>query len=423
MRFLLQRCLAALARLVLWRRRPLIVAITGSVGKTSTREAIFSVLKSKYRVRRSEKNYNTEIGVPLAILGIPHYGRNIFKWPSALIRVAIRVFFRDQNFREILVLEMGADRPGDIAYLTRLAPPLVGVVTAIGQVPVHVEFFGGPKELALEKSALIAALPPEGYAVLNCDDDAVMAIASRTNAHILSYGFRGDAAVHVRNYALHGDGAPSGIRFEIEHGGAVAAVHLQNTFGKPQALAAAAAAAVGRALNMSLDEIARSLAHYESPPGRLKLLRGGKGTLILDDTYNASPAAALAALEVLEDVPAKRRIAVLGDMLELGAYTEIAHRRIGERVAGIADVFIGVGERMKFALDEARRIGRPIETYGYPTSSEAGAELEKLLQPGDVALVKGSQGVRMERVVLEVMAEPQRANELLVRQTVDWQKR
>ncbi|OHA09029.1 MAG: hypothetical protein A3B37_03590 [Candidatus Sungbacteria bacterium RIFCSPLOWO2_01_FULL_59_16] len=408
--------LRLLARAMLRRYRPKIVGVTGSVGKTSAKEAIFTVLQTKFRVRRSEKNYNTEIGVPLAILGIPHCGRNIFTWAFAFFRVAVRMLIRDRRYPEILVLEMGADRPGDIAYLTKLAPPDVGVITAIGEIPVHVEFFAGPKELALEKSKLIEALPPEGCAVLNFDDAAIVNIRSRTAGRVLSYGFGEGAAIRVANYALD----PHGIRFTLERGGRSAAVKLGSTFGRQQAYAAAAAAGVGIAFNMGLEEIAAALGRYESPPGRLKLIRGIKGTMILDDTYNASPAATNAALEVLRELPAERRIAVLGDMLELGEFTEAAHRAAGGEAARSADVFIAVGERMKFAMNAAKT---RVETFWFAAADEAGRKLQELLKPGDVALIKGSQAIRMERVVKEVMAEPERAPELLIRQDAEWQKR
>src|SRR3989344_2416115 len=192
MKSLLINLLASAARYTLRRYRPKIVGITGSVGKTSTKEAIFTVLAGRYRVRRSEKNYNTEIGVPLTILGIPHYGKNIFGWLWAIGRTRMRAFMRSAGYPEILVIEMGADRPGDIGYLAELAPPFVGVITAIGDMPVHVEFFDSPKALAQEKARLIAALPPEGRAILNCDDPAVLEIKGRAKARILSFGFRKD---------------------------------------------------------------------------------------------------------------------------------------------------------------------------------------------------------------------------------------
>ena len=430
MKGIFQRILAILARATLWKYNPIVVGITGSVGKTSAKEAIFAVLKSKYRVRRSEKNYNTEIGVPLAILGIHHYGRNPLAWFSALIRVAIRILIRDQNFLEILVLEMGADRPGDIGYLVALAPPQVGVITAIGDIPVHVEFFDGPKTLVLEKSNLIKALPSDGHAVLNYDDEATRGIKSETQARVFSYGFNQDALVRITNYEMRvnvGGSERPGIAFKIEHGGSVVPMRLTGAFGKPQAGAAAAAVCLGLIFNMNLVEIAEALRSYESPPGRMKLLRGVKRTLILDDTYNASPSATLAAMEVLDEFPSGRRIAVLGDMLELGEYTETAHRAIGEKVAAVADFFIAVGERMKFALDEAMRKKNESQkklnnsqTMWFARSDDVGKKLEELLEPGDVVLIKGSQGMRMEYVVKEIMAEPLRAGELLVRQEPEW---
>lgn len=430
MRSILQKLLGAAARYTLKRYQPKVVAVTGNVGKTSTREAIFTVLAGRYRVRRSEKNYNTEIGVPLTILGIPHYGRNVFKWVSAFIRVTIRVLIRDQNFPEILVLEMGADHPGDIGYLVGIAPPDVGVITAIGEVPVHVEFFAGPKEVAEEKAKLIAAVPVEGRAILNGDDASVLDIKGRARARILLYGFRKDATIRIQRYKLDVDAHPPGIRFELFYAGETAPVVLKNTFGQQQAYAAAAAAAVGIIFRLRLTEIARALSRYEAPPGRLKLLRGNKGALILDDTYNASPVATLAALEVLAAFPARRRIAVLGDMLELGAYTEEAHRGVGERIVMVAELFFAVGERMKFALDSAMHPGADSmrrltehQVKWFSTSEEAGRELDAILKPGDVVLVKGSQSMRMEHMVEEIMAEPHRAGELLVRQDPEWRSR
>ncbi len=425
MKFFLQRILTVLARRTLWRYRPFIVGVTGSVGKTSAKEAIFAVLSQKYRVRKSEKNYNTEIGVPLTILGIPHYGKNIIGWSKAIAGSVVRLIRRDPNYPDFLVLEMGADHPGDIAQLVRLAPPLVGVITAIGEIPVHVEFFSGPKELIEEKAKLIEALPPEGYAVLNFDDSAVAGMKGRSRGHVLSYGFGNAADVRILQYRL----TSQGIGFSLQHGERAIYIQLKNTFGEHQAYAAASACAVGLVLNMNLTEIARGLEKYESPPGRLKILRGNKSSLILDDTYNSSPQAVRAALEVLREFPAKRRIAVLGDMLELGSFTEQAHREVGDQVAKSSDIFIGVGERMKFAIEESMKPGLNRRALGghsvswFSESLAAGKELDRLLRPGDVVLIKGSQSIRMERAVKEVMSEPERAKELLVRQTVDWERR
>src|SRR3989344_9107367 len=164
MRELLQKILAFLARAAVKKYSPLVIGVTGSVGKTSVREAIFAALKKKYRVRTAEKNYNNEIGFPLAILGIPPCGRNVFRWIRELLGVFVNLYLRRREYPEILVLEYGIDHPGDMDYLLSIARPLIAVVTAIGDVPVHVEFFKSPEELIAEKRKLVAALPKDGWA-------------------------------------------------------------------------------------------------------------------------------------------------------------------------------------------------------------------------------------------------------------------
>lgn len=431
MRDFVTKLLGILARAIVRRYRPMIVGVTGSVGKTSTKEAIFAVLKKKYRVRRSEKSFNTEIGMPLTIIGADHPGQNVFGWIGVIAKGCWQLVTR-ASYPEILVLEFGVQMPNDMEYLISIAPPLVSVMTAIGDVPVHIEFFADADEIAEEKGKLIVALPTDGYAVLNCDDEAILKMKIRTRAHVLSYGFGPDAALRIVGYelrtgAMTDRGSGNGINFKLLYGKRITPVRLGNTFGKHHAYAAAAAACVGLAFNMNLLEIAEALAGYESPLGRLKLLRGNKNSLILDDTYNASPIATRAALEVLREFPARRKIAVLGDMLELGKYTEAAHREIGDEAAAIADVFIGVGERMKFAMDEATRPGienrramQQSDVFWFASAKEAGNRLEAILKPGDIVLIKGSQDMRLERVVKEVMAEPERAQDLLVRQSREW---
>lgn len=431
---ILQKILAILARLTIWRYKPTIIGITGSVGKTSTKEAVFAVLKKKYRVRRAEKNYNNEIGLPLTILGIPHYGRNIFAWVSAFIRVVIRVIIRDKNFPEILVLEYGVDRPHDMDYLLSIAKPNTAVITAIGEIPVHVEFFSGSLEVAKEKAKLIQALPVNGQAVLNADDEVIFEIKNKTKAKIITFGFDEHADVRITNYELrimnteNGNSIPEGITFKIEYQGNTMPIRMNNCFGKPQVYAAAATAAIGVVFNINLVEIAEALFEYESPPGRLRLIHGIKNSLILDDSYNASPQAMNEALDVLESLPATRRIAVLGDMLEIGKFTEHAHRAVGDKVAKFADILFVVGPKARFVAEEAGTRGidkksRKLDEnqiFIFDEAREAGKKLDEIMKPGDLILVKGSQSMRMEKAVEEIMAEPERAEELLVRQDEHW---
>ena len=430
---MLQKILAILARLTLWRYKPTIIGITGSVGKTSTKEAVFCVLKKKYRVRQAEKNYNNEIGLPLTILGIPHCGRNVFRWISAFIRVTIRVLIRVQ-YPEVLILEYGVDRPRDMDYLLSIAKPDTAIITAIGEIPVHVEFFSGSLEVAKEKAKLIQALPINGQAVLNADDEVILEIKNKTKAKIITFGFYDNADIKISNYELRlknieeGNSIPEGVSFKLEYQGKIMPIRLNNCFGKPQVYAAAAAAGVGIIFNINLVEIAEALLDYESPPGRLRLVKGIKNSLILDDSYNASPQAMHQALDVLESLPATRRIAVLGDMLEIGKFTEHAHRAVGDKVAKFADILFAVGARARFIADEAairgiERKSRKLEKnqiFIFDDAREAGKKLDEIIKPGDLILVKGSQSMRMEKIVKEVIAKPQRAGELLVRQDKNW---
>ena len=432
----LQKILALLARAVIHKYKPTVIAITGSVGKTSARTAIFDVLKTTRRVRTAAKNFNNEIGVPLTILGIDHQGKNIVAWAWSLAHVWLDLRFSNKPYPEILVLEYGVDRPGDMDYLISIARPDIAVVTAIGEVPAHIEFFADAEAVANEKAKIVAALPIEGYAILNHDDYTVYDMQEKTKAHVMTYGFEEHADVRIVNYELrvtkdeaHGD-VPDGISFKIEQSGSMVPVRLHNTFGTPACFAAAAAAAVGLVLNKNMVEISEALVGYVPPPGRLRLLKGNKHSFILDDTYNASPEAMRAALETLVALPGKRRIAVLGDMLEIGTYTEQAHRSIGDKVAQVADLLVTVGARAKFIADEAMMRGAerggnvlaPDQVMRFDDPMNAGKALDPLIKEGDVILIKGSQGMRMERAVYEIMATPLFAKDLLVRQEGYWRQ-
>ena len=399
---ILQHILASLARAILKKYRPMVIAVTGSVGKTSTRMAIFDMLKATHHVRTAVKNFNNEMGVPLTILGIDHQGKNIVAWVWSLIVVWLSLFFPRKKYPDILVLEYGVDHPGDMDYLISIARPDIAVITAIGDVPAHIEFFADAEALADEKAKLVIALSVDGYAVLNHDDYAVYDMKEKTKAHVMTYGFEEHADMRIVHYELRvtkdeklGD-VPEGITMKMQYNGSTVPVRLHHVFGMPACYAAAATAAVGLVLNKNMVEISESLARYEPPPGRLRLLKGIKNSFILDDTYNASPEAMRAALETLAMLPGKRKIAVLGDMLEIGTYAEAAHRSIGDRVAQCADMLITVGARAKFIADEAmtrgaERDGRVLtheQVMRFDDPIEAGKALDSLIQEGDLILVK-----------------------------------
>ncbi|MBI2121644.1 MAG: UDP-N-acetylmuramoyl-tripeptide--D-alanyl-D-alanine ligase [Candidatus Sungbacteria bacterium] len=438
---ILQKILAILARATIRKYKPKIIGITGSVGKTSTREAVFAVLSKKYRVRQAEKNYNNEIGFPLAILGIPHCGRNIFGWLYGLIRANRRIVWRSP-YPEALVLEYGMDRPGDMDYLLSIAKPDIAVVTAIGDIPVHVEFFKDIEELIMEKAKLVVALPAGGLAVLNHDDFAVYGMKDKTKARVITFGTEEHSDIKTTNYKLQiikdnqGNDIPDGVSFKIEYQGNMMPARFKNTFGMPQVYSAAAAAAVGIALGLNLVEISEALASFNPISGRLRLLDGIKNSWILDDTYNAAPESMRLALDTLRVLPGKRKIAVLGDMLEIGKYSEQAHRAVGDQAAKFVDLLFCVGPRAKFIADAAQQSGRAsphemgreaghalLQIFKFGDSESAGKTLDPMIREGDLILVKGSQSMRMEKVVEEIMAHPEKAGELLVRQDKNWKRK
>jgi UDP-N-acetylmuramoyl-tripeptide--D-alanyl-D-alanine ligase len=315
---------------------------------------------------------------------------------------------RQKKYPEVLVLEYGADRPGDMLRLMRIARPEIAILTAIGERPAHVEFYAGPEAAAREKARLIERLFPGGFAVLNHDDDMIESLRDHTRGHVMTYGF-GEGAdlrvVRLENRIV--DEIPAGISFKFDYEGSSVPVRVDGVFGKTAAYASAAGACVGLIFGMNLVTISEALADYVPPPSRMELLPGIKRTLVIDDAYNASPLSMCAALDTLKALPAPRKIAVLGDMLEIGKYTIEAHENIGRQVADIADVLITVGPRAKFIADTARAEGlNKSHIFSFDTSAEAVQPLTHLMERGDLVLVKGSHDMRLDLVVDAVRAEP-----------------
>ncbi len=408
--------------------KPTIVAVTGSYGKTSTKEAIATVLGVKYRVRTATKNFNNEIGVPLTILGMKSPGRSVFGWLRLLWRAR-----RIKEMPEVLVLEFGADHPGDIQALCELAPPTVGVVTGVSSV--HAEYFDSIDMLAQEKAHLVRVLPNDGLAVLNGDDARTNAMAQETQATVRRYGAGENTDVRAQQIALStrlDDDFDIGETFAVttaqvgvgDH--PVGALRLENAIGYAPVLTCLAALTVGDHMNVAMSDAIQALnKEIHALPGRLRPLAGIKGSLIIDDSYNAAPAAMQHGLDVLKQFQpgerVDRRIAALGQMAELGTYDEQEHRLIGMKVAECADLFLAVGERMQTAVEAAKEAGMdPHAIEWFASSEDAGRYLDRVIQQGDVVYAKGSQSSRMEKVVKDVMAEPARAAELLVRQDGKW---
>jgi len=426
--YVLQLVLKILAKLTLARYKPRVIGITGSVGKTSTKTAIYTVLKkgTNKNVRMSGGNLNTELGMPLAILGDYDVSGGALFWLRVILKAKFRLLFlwSKKSYPDVLVLEYGADKPGDIKKLVDIVTPDIGVVTAVGDIPVHIEFYDSANSIADEKANLIRNLGPTEKAILNIDDPRVHRMREVTLAEVMTFGFDSTADVRINDVKNNSkDGKPSGLLLKLGVDKNNATVEIDDVFGKSQAYAVAAATAVGLAEGMKLTTIMDALKFYEGVKGRTKLIPGIKNSFILDDTYNASPLSGSEALEILNDLDAYRKIAVLGDMLELGGHTEKAHIALGEHAAQVVDILVTVGARADFIAEGAIARGFPEKNIQrFDSSDDAKLAIQDLIKSGDLVLVKGSQGMRMEKIVLEIMAEPQRAKELLVRQYGKWLK-
>jgi len=395
------------ARFVLQKHRPDVVGITGSSGKTTTKEMVAAVLARRHAVFANYGNYNDRYGLPIAL------GRL-----SAEHRVA--------------VLEMACDGLDEIRELAALTRPRVGIVTAVNET--HLAYLGSLEAIAAEKGRLVEALPPAGeggVAILNYDDARVRAMAARTRAHTITYGLDPDADLVAGNVRAD----ETGVSFTVfvkdffplpgrrHHGGRRKLRVRLGLLGRPAAYAALAAVAAGLALDVPLEEALAALAAMKPLPGRLNPLPGRDGVRVLDDSFNASPASTLAALDVLDLFHSGRRVAVVGDLRDLGSVEADAYRRIGERLAAGVDLLVAQGDAARRVAEEAQAAGLPADrllvTY---TAEDTLRGLAGRLAPGDTVLVKGAVESRMEQVVAGLLADPEAAPRLLVRQTAGWSK-
>jgi len=428
MKTVLEKILFWIARAVLIQRHPQVVAITGSVGKTSAKDAIATVLKVKYSVRSSPYNFNNELGVPLTIIGSTRApGKNPLAWLGILCKGCIAAFL-PVRYPEILVLEMGADKPGDIKYLTRLAPAHVGIVTAITDSPAHLAAYQNIDQLVKEKQTMYRHLKKDQWAVLNLDEVSTQAIASHLKSKSISVAIDHEADLRALeiNYSTDPTATTTlvaGLRFKLQYEGGFVPVFIPGVVGLPIVYAALFAAAVGKIYNMNLVDISTALQQYAPPPGRLRLLHGLHHSTIIDDTYNASPAAMRTAIRILEELKTPgRRIACLGEMAELGNQTKRSHQSIGKLIAQLEiDYLVTVGEAGEWIAEGAIAAGMfPDHMQHYPNATTAAAALPNQLQDNDIILVKGSQVARLEKVVQACLVDQSTAKQLLVRQYGHW---
>ena len=417
------------SRLILKKYKPKIIAVTGSVGKTSTKDAIFTVLSNFKTVRKSEKSFNSEIGLPLTILGVPNGWNDPFIWFENILKGFRAIIFR-VKYPEYLILEVGVGKPGDIKknILPWLKTDVV-IITRFPDKPVHVEFFDSVEKIIEEKSSLIYTLKKNGLLILNHDDEKVYTLHQKSNSRTVSFGTQDNATYHFTyptyNYTTNnGLKIPNGINFKLEYDGNTFPVMLPNVLGLHNINQALAAIACAHELGVDLLESINVVKDYKTPPGRLSLIEGVNDSYIIDDTYNSSPVAMNAAIEVLNDMEGKRKIAVLGDMLELGKYTEEEHKAVGDKIKDIVDILVTVGPRAKFIAEEAINDGFSVKNvYHFDSSLTTAKFLEGMVEKGDIILIKGSQGVRLERAVEAIMKHKELKNKLLCRQDKEWRNK
>ena len=420
----LEKILRFMAVAILKRHRPKIVGITGSVGKSSAKEAIFLVLKNNFKVRKNEENYNNEIGIPLTIIGAKTGGRNPFKWMLVFLKW-IFWLISPWGYPKILILEMAIDRAGDMKYFMSFIPLEVGILTNISSS--HLEFFKNIKAIAKEKSILVKSVPANGVAILNTDNPFIREEMAGIKAKIISYGFNENAEIKVTDVRFNYDenGNSRGLSFKLNYDKKIIPLRLPRIIAKHQLYAALVAVGVGEYFKVNMIEALADLEDFQSPLGRMNLIFGINESLIIDDTYNASPASTLAAIDTMDQINAKRKILILGDMFELGEDSESGHTEVVKSVLeGKFDKLILVGSRMKKAAQNLLGSNSHIKSVlFFDNPNQAGKIIKNIIQKGDLILVKGSQGMRMEKVIEKIIPEIGNASKVLCRQSKAWKKK
>ncbi|MBM3256384.1 MAG: UDP-N-acetylmuramoyl-tripeptide--D-alanyl-D-alanine ligase [Candidatus Moranbacteria bacterium] len=419
--------LAWCAKKIIKLNRPKIIGVTGSVGKSSAKEAIYLVLKNRYPIRKNLGNLNNEIGLPLAIIGDIDPKSNIFKWLKVMLWGLWGAFIKSARYPKILVLEMAVDRPGNMKYLTSLAPPDIGVITAIGVS--HLEFFKNQKKILKEKIQIFKGLPSDGVAIINNDDFYLRSVKSQLAVKTITYGFRKGSDIQAQEVRI-GGGSELGEGISLAQGAMLRVsfntiflpLALANVISKAHIYAALAAMAVGVHFKVNLVEVAEILRDFRPLPGRVQLVRGKRGNLIIDDTYNSSPQSVKDALETLALVKSKKKTVILGDMLELGPVEEPAHRELARLIKPVAGKVVLVGKRTLATHRELRRLGFPKDKiFHYKIATALRGKIKKIVGSGEVILIKGSQGLRMEKITELLVPKKERFR--LPRQNAEWKNK
>ncbi len=396
------------------RVKPVIIGITGSYGKTTMKEVIAGVLAKKYRVLKSEKSLNTDIGMCLAILEQKSGFSSPIAWGAILFRGFFNAFFSSKA--DFFVLEYGVDKKGDMNSLIKIARPNVAIITAIAPAHQAVGQFKNIDEIAQEKATLAYAVNEKGLVILNRGNENIRKIAEKVKAKIAWYN--DEKGLHASaKQAAHG------ITVSLTANKKTHSFFMP-VIGTFHSDCVQVAAIIGHNFGIGPTAVSDSLKNFTPPVGRMSLIEAKNGATIIDSSYNASPETVINALEILKEFSAIRRIAILGSMNELGEISEKAHREVGRKCGSWLSALITVGESGKIIADECLKMTEKPSTIASFESAKAASEYINTvykLQRGDVILVKGSQNkVRLERTVKALMAHPEKANKLLCRQEPEW---
>lgn len=414
------RALKSMAKYRLRKFKGKIIAVTGSIGKTSTKEAIFKILNTQYKVKRSKKSMNSEFGLLLTILDIDSGFSSATKWLWYITKAFFHCLTTDHS--EFLLLEMGVDKPGDMDFLLSVVRPDVAVFTNV--FPVHMADgqFNTMQEIFEEKSKLIDSVKEGGVAILNIDNPDIEKLAKKCpKRRVLSYGVNTDSIYRMGRVAT----TLEGIKYSLYNKERRIVIE-SSILGDYQSYVLTPAYICAEALGMDPEQILIAIEAFELPPGRMSVIEGIKNIQILDSSYNSSPEALKNALKVLFDVAENkknRKVAVLGMMNELGDLSEDLHRSVGKVVPKYVDLLITVGADAKFMAEESIKTGlNEKNVHSFNNVKEAVEFYEKEIKENDILLVKGSQNkVRLERFVKSFMASPEDAKKLLVRQEKEWE--
>lgn len=416
MKKIIEKILKFLTIRYLKKYNPEVIAITGSVGKTTTRKAVTYVLEKRYLVRTFEENsYNTELGVPLAVFGqrMPVYK---ILWFWVVIKSAWELFFGKKY--DILILEMGADKPGDISYFLDFIKPKISIVTRV--TASHMDGFKTIENILSEKSKIVKILKQEDLAILNGDDSLILPLAKEVESKVLTYGLSQNNDIYAKDIKIGKAGMKCIVGIngkEYNFNPLILGEHILYSL--------LAAICVGVSYKIDDEEILRLLSSFKPVKGRMNIIKGIRESIIIDDSYNANPVSMVKALETLNTIAKKRRIAVLGTMNELGSFHESGHKEVGGRVKEFADILVTVGDGGKIIAEESIKTGFSKENiYIRGTSKEAGDVLRGILKKEDTVLFKGSQNkVMLERAILKIMKNPENAQDTLVRQSKFWENK